>query len=192
MRAPRTASIALSLGLLLAAGCTPAPETLAPPAVDPEPSPAPVPEPDPDTDPEDALPDPPPRPPAAPDTATPADCDDATRERIEATLSTQLDAFAADDLAGAYAMTSPFFRNFYDVDAFATLILDGYPQLVGNDGHRFDECRTVGRRAFIVVGVRASDTETVLRYDLSEEPEGWRIDGARTLDGVVLPPAPLV
>lgn len=191
MRAPRAAAIATTLGLLLDAGCTPTPEPAAPAAVDPAPSPTlpPAPERVPEPDP---IPDPPPRPPAAPDTATPTDCDDATRERIVATLSTQLDAFAADDLAGAYAMTSPFFRNFFDVDAFATLILDDYPQLVGNDGHRFDECRTVGRRAFIVVGVRASGTETVLRYDLSEEPEGWRIDGARTLDGVVLPPAPLV
>ena len=106
-------------------------------------------------------------------------------------LSTQLDAFAAEDLATAYAMTSPFFRNFLDEDAFGALIRSDYPQLLGNDGYRFDECRTVGRRASIVVGVRAVDVEVVLRYDLSEETDGWRIDGARKLDGIVLPPAPL-
>lgn len=131
-------------------------------------------------------------PPATPEPRAASECAATTRSLIEATLTTQLDAFAVDDLVTAYAMTSPFFRTFVDGDAFDTLIRGEHPELLGNGGHRFDECRTLGRRAFIIVGVRADDGEVVLRYDLSEEPDGWRIDGARTLDGVVLPTDPLV
>lgn len=107
-------------------------------------------------------------------------------------MGAQLDAFAGEDFAAAYALTSPFFRTFMAEDAFEPMIRGDYAALVGNDGHRFDECRLLGRRAFVVVGVRGPSTELVLRYDLSEEPDGWRIDGARALDGIVLPPDPLV
>ena len=152
--------------------------------------PAPTaPEPDPEPDPE---PTPPSRPPTAPDPDGPIDCDAAVREAIETVVGEQLDAFAAEDFTGAYALTSPFFRTFLAEDAFEPMIRGDYAALVGNDGHRFDECRLLGRRAFILAGVRGPEAELVLRYDLSEEVEGWRIDGARALDGIVLPPDPLV
>lgn len=190
MRAHHAPAVLLLLCLAVATGCTSQPEPTVPsvasitPSPRPSPAPRPAPEPGPTT--------PPARPPATPEPRAASECAATTRSLIEATLTTQLDAFAVDDLVTAYAMTSPFFRTFVDGDAFDTLIRGEHPELLGNGGHRFDECRTLGRRAFIIVGVRADDGEVVLRYDLSEEPDGWRIDGARTLDGVVLPTDPLV
>lgn len=179
------------LVLALTSGCAGDPVS-APPGA-PAPSTAPAPDPAPEVAPDPAPPPgPPPRPPATPDPGLPVDCDTTTRAAIGAVLGAQLDAFAAEDLAAAYALTSPFFRTFLSEEAFGPLIRDEYATLLGNAGHRFDECRVLGRRAFMVVGVRGADAELVLRYDLSEEPDGWRIDGARKLDGIVLPPDPLV
>jgi hypothetical protein len=110
--------------------------------------------------------------------------------RCEAPVATQLDAFGEEDFALAYAMTSPFFQRLLTADAFEALIRGEYPELVGNAGHRFDECRARGRRGHLVVGVRDGVREVVLRYDLSEEPDGWRIDGAMRI-ALTLPPQPL-
>ena len=185
-RAGRLGPAVTALSFTLAAGCGPA-EVAAPS----EPAPAPAPEQAPDQAPE-ATPGPDlPRDPPVDAGRPPNACDASTASAITATVSTQLDAFADDDIAGAYAVTSPFFRRFLDETGFATLIRDEYPELLGNDGHRADECLAVGRRGSLIVGVRSGTREVVLRYDLSEEGDGWRIDGARRLVGVQLPPQPL-
>jgi len=183
--AARSAAALIAV-LAITAGCTvdPGPASPSRPAAAPMPAPT-APEPDPE-------PTPPSRPPTAPDPDGPIDCDAAVREAIETVVGEQLDAFAAEDFTGAYALTSPFFRTFLAEDAFEPMIRGDYAALVGNNGHRFDECRLLGRRAFILAGVRGPEAELVLRYDLSEEADGWRIDGARALDGIVLPPDPLV
>jgi hypothetical protein len=136
----------------------------------------------------DTTPTPPPRPEPAPDRSAPEDCDAEQRERITATVSTQVEAFASEDFDGAYAMTSPFFQQRIAREAFEALIRDDYPELVGNDGHRFDTCQVRNRRAFVLVGVRSATDELVLRYDLSDEDDGWRIDGAIRVTGILIPP----
>lgn len=177
-------TVGSSDGPAAATGDDPGPLPPAPedPAPEPGPGPGPAPE-------EDPVPD---RPEPVPDTAPPGMCDEPTRNAIASTLAAQLDAFAAEDLTAAYATTSPFFRSFLDEEAFETLIRTQYPDLVGNDGYRFDDCGVRGRRGFIVVGVRNGAREIVLRYDVSLEDGGWRIDGALELPGVTLPPEPLV
>ena len=153
----------------------------------------PVPADPPPVDPPDAPePDLAPRPDPVPDPSAPDDCDPTTRAAIGSTVSTQLDAFASEDFEAAYAMTSPSFRLVFATDDFESMIRTDYPELVGNGGHRFDECRVRSRRAFLLVGVRSGAREVVLRYGLSEEADGWRIDGAGWLSGVTLPPDPLI
>lgn len=169
---------AAALVITLVAGCGPA-EVATPLEAPAAPSPGTAPDPVPELD------------PPADAGRAPNACDGPTEAGIAATVSRQLDAFADADVAGAYAMTSPFFRRFLDEDGFASLIRDEYPELLGNDGHRTDECLAVGRRGSLIVGVRDGAREIVLRYDLSEEEDGWRIDGARRLVGVLLPPQPL-
>lgn len=179
-----------ALTIALAAGCGTS-EMTAPSEPAPAPAPEQAPERAPEAVPEPSLPPDLPSDPPVDAGRPPNACDASTAAAITATVSTQLDAFADDDVAGAYAMTSPFFRRFLDEAGFATLIRDEYPELLGNDGHRADECLVVGRRGSLIVGVRDGAREVVLRYDLSEEEDGWRIDGARRLTGVMLPPQPL-
>jgi len=140
----------------------------------------------------DRAPDPAPRPPSTPDPTAPQACDPATRAAIGAPVTAQLEALTVGDFDGAYAVTSPFFRTVVSRAQFELLIRDAYPELVGNGGHRLDECGVRGRRGFIVVGVRSGVRTVVLRYDLSQEEDGWRIDGAIALPGVTLPPDPVI
>lgn len=194
----RTLLVALAVTLTLT-GCGAAPEDAALeaplPAQGPLPS-SPESESESESEPEPDAPEPEPelapRPTPVPDTTAPGTCATAIRDAIASTVSTQLDAFAAEDFTAAYEMTSPYFRLVFATDDFEQMIRTDYPELVGNDGHRFDECQVRNRRAFIVVGVRAGAREVVLRYDLSEEPDGWRIDGAGLLPGITLPPDRLV
>jgi len=137
--------------------------------------------------------EPPARPTPAPDPLRPDPCDAVTAGAIGATVSAQLDAFMRDDIPAAYALTSPFFQRVLDAEAFETMIRTEYPYLIESSGHRLDECWTRGRRGYILAGVRSGSGETVLRYDVSEEPEvGWRIDGAAALSGISLPADRLV
>ena len=190
----RTLLVALAVTLTLT-GCGAAPEDAALeaplPAQGPLPS-SPESEPEPDAPEPEPEPELAPRPAPVPDTTAPGTCATAILDAIASTVSTQLDAFAAEDFTAAYEMTSPYFRLVFATDDFEQMIRTDYPELVGNDGHRFDECQVRNRRAFIVVGVRAGAREVVLRYDLSEEPDGWRIDGAGLLPGITLPPDRLV
>jgi hypothetical protein len=184
-RVVRAASRALLVVVLAASiGCTTAERALdpsgepttpptAPPAAHGPPDEAPL-----------------PLPPVDPDAPHPLDCDADRRTAMQRPVSTQLDAFAVEDVALAYAMTSPFFQRVLAADDFATLIREQYAELLGNGGHRFAECRVRGRRGHLVVGVRDGVREVVLRYDLSEESEGWRIDGAMRI-ALTLPPQPL-
>lgn len=197
---PSSGATALLTALvLMSAACSAAPVPQPPTAVAPGDTAGPVPPadtPPADTPPADAppadAPDLAPRPLPAPDPTAPDDCDLRAREAIGATVSAQLDAFAAEDFTTAYSVTSPFFRRAFARDDFEALIRAEYPELVGNEGHRTDECRVRSRRAFLVVGVRSGAQEIVLRYDLSQESDGWRIDGAGRLPGVSLPPDRLV
>ena len=183
-------ALIVTLALTVAA-CTP-PAATDTTQADPVPA-DPVPADPPPVDPPDAPePDLAPRPDPVPDPSAPDDCDPTTRAAIGSTVSTQLDAFASEDFEAAYAMTSPSFRLVFATDDFESMIRTDYPELVGNGGHRFDECRVRSRRAFLLVGVRSGAREVVLRYDLSEEADGWRIDGAGWLSGVTLPADPLI
>jgi hypothetical protein len=137
--------------------------------------------------------EPPARPEPAPDPLRPGACDATTAGAIGATVSAQLEAFTREDIASAYGLTSPFFQRMLDVEAFETMIRTEYPYLLESSGHRLDECWARGRRGYILAGVRAGSRETVLRYDVSDEPGlGWRIDGAAALPGISLPPDRLV
>lgn len=192
MRRPSTVgpSVALVAALLLA-GCSASPDASPQTPATTAPTPGPDPTPAPEPTPEPPAPPPPPAPPEEPRRPSSPECPTEVRSAIAAPVATQLAAFAQDDLDAAYAVTSPFFQQVIGRTAFEDLIRDDYPELIGNDGHRFDECQVLGRRGFILVGVRAGAQETVLRYDLSEEPDGWRIDGAIRVQGITLPPEQL-
>jgi len=186
---------AITLAVAVAAGaCSAAEQAESPPPV---PAPAPAPAPLPPAPDRDELP----RPGPEPDPTAPEDCDLLVRAAIVRVVSAQLEAFAADDLTAAYALTSGAFRQAYSTADFADLIRSEYPELLGNGGHRVDVCGIHDDVAFLVVGVRhavgedaegGDSAELVLRYDLTLVDGDWHIDGASRLPGITLPPVPVV
>jgi hypothetical protein len=187
----RTSRLLTGAMLVLATGCAPWTPADSGPAAGPGGPGSPTAPSDPRADP-GAPPEPPRRPGPAPDPTEPGECDAETRAAIAETVSLQLEAFAIADFDGAYALTSPFFRTLFSRAAFEELIRTGYPLLVGNTGHRTEECFVRNRRAFLVVVVSSGGQRSVLRYDLSRETDGWRIDGATELPGVQPPRDPLI
>lgn len=117
----------------------------------------------------------------------PQACDRTDGLAIRMTVAAQLDAFALGDFDSAYALTSPAFKRGIPKARFETLIRTGYPELLDGSDQRFDVCRARDGRAFQVVRLRSGERNVVLGYDLSERPEGWRIDGARRLPSVMFP-----
>jgi hypothetical protein len=137
--------------------------------------------------------EPPARPAPVPDRSAPDPCDAATSRDITATVSAQLEAFAAGDLRAAYALTSPFFTTLVDEARFEELIRSDYPLLLVSRERWTGDCLVRGRRGVLLAGVAdAAGRELVLRYDLSLEDVGWRIDGALRVDGITLPRPPVI
>jgi hypothetical protein len=137
--------------------------------------------------------DPPDRPAPAPDVTVPSSCDAPTAAAIAATVTSQLEAFAAGDLAAAYAFTSPFFTTMVDAVRFEEIIRTDYPLLLSSRERWTGDCLVRGRRGVLLAGVAdATGRELILRYDLSLEDVGWRIDGALELEGITLPRPPVI
>jgi hypothetical protein len=124
--------------------------------------------------------------PAAPETG-PRTCDPSEATGMVGTVAAQLDALGAGDFTSAYGWASPFFRRLVTAEAFEALIRDGYPELLDVAARRFEGCSIRGRRGTLVVAITArSGARRVLAYELGEEADGWRIDGA----GDIEPPRP--
>jgi hypothetical protein len=137
--------------------------------------------------------EPPARPAPIPDPSAPGACDETTSRAITATVAAQLEAFASGDLRAAYALTSPFFTTLVDEGRFEEIIRTDYPQLLMSRERWTGDCLVRGRRGVLLAGVAdAEGRELVLRYDLSLEDVGWRIDGALRVEGITLPRPPVI
>jgi hypothetical protein len=113
------------------------------------------------------------------DGTAPRACDDGEQAALTATVTAQLDALAAGDFAGAYAWASTAFRAGVGLPAFEQVIRTGYPELLSVALRRVEGCQIADGRGTLVVGITLrTGARRVLGYRLSEEREGWRIDGA--------------
>jgi hypothetical protein len=105
---------------------------------------------------------------------------------IREVISRQLDAFRADDLAGAFA--SPGIRGtFGDPSNFGRMVAQGYPMIRRPAGHRFGGLAPEGGRLRqrVLVTDAAGVTHAADYYMVRVEGS-WRIDAVRLLPA---PPA---
>jgi hypothetical protein len=113
-----------------------------------------------------------------------ADCPVAVEAGIDATVTAQLDAFAAGDFRTAFGYASQSFRSSVDLKGFRRIIREGYPEVASARSHVIVDCRQLApgdAQALVsVTGQGGSVAQVGYRFVL--EPEGWRIDGASTLD----------
>ena len=102
---------------------------------------------------------------------------------LEGVIQKQIDAFLADDLAGAFDYASPMIQGLFGTpERFGNMVRNGYPMVWRPTGMRFLGQRVEGGRVYQQLRVTGPDgTDHVLDYQMVEGPEGWLINGVQVL-----------
>lgn len=98
---------------------------------------------------------------------------------IEGTISSQIEAFRADDFAQAFTFASPNIRRMFgSSDNFGRMVRQGYPMVWRPGQLKFLELRNEQGLLWQKVMVQDKDgIFFVLDYQMIETPDGWRING---------------
>lgn len=96
---------------------------------------------------------------------------------IRDTIQRQLDAFAAGDVAGAFAFASPALQGLFGTpEVFGAMVQTGYPMVWSPGRSRFGPLLTIDGALWqqVVLADQAGGTH-VLRYRMEQTDQGWRI-----------------
>lgn len=112
--------------------------------------------------------------------ALPAKAQDAD---IQAVITSQMDAFKADDFATAFSYAAPNIkRMFGNSDRFGMMVRQGYPMVHRPADVEYLELEERGGAFFQRVQVQdASGAFHYLGYMMVETPDGWQIAGVTML-----------
>ncbi len=104
---------------------------------------------------------------------------------IEEVISSQIEAFRADDFDAAFDYASPTIRGMFgSPERFGRMVREGYPMVHRPETLRFGDLREArGRLWQRVIVSDAAGRVHLLDYQMIETDGGWRING------VVLVPA---
>ena len=113
--------------------------------------------------------------------SAPAQTED--KQGIEQTIQGQLDAFRADDFAGAFEYASPMIQGMFgSADRFGMMVQRGYPMVWRNQTVRYLELREISGQLWQRVMVQdASGTLHMLDYQMIPVQDGWQINGVQLL-----------
>lgn len=109
----------------------------------------------------------------------------ADQAAVTAVIERQLQAFANDDDAEAYAQAAPLVKfAFPNVETFMAMVKQGYLPVYRNNGYTFEESAfdTAGRptQRVIIRGTDGKNHEAL--YTMEKQPDGnWKIAGCRLL-----------
>ena len=98
---------------------------------------------------------------------------------IQSTISSQIEAFRADDFDEAFSFASPNIRNMFGTsDNFGLMVRRGYPMVWRPGELKFLELRDDQGLLWQKVLVQDQDgSYFVLDYQMVETSDGWRING---------------
>ena len=110
--------------------------------------------------------------------AVPARADEAA---IRDVISSQIEAFQADDVATAFTYASPTIQGIFGTpENFGLMVRQGYPMVWRPAEVRFLSLETVDGRLWQVVMMRDQAGKVhVLEYKMINGPQGWKIDAVR-------------
>lgn len=110
----------------------------------------------------------------------------ADENAIQGVISSQIEAFRADDFDAAFGFASPTIRGMFGTpERFGRMVREGYPMVHRPETLRFGALREQrGRLWQRVIVTDASGRMHLLDYNMLQTDSGWRING------VVLVPAP--
>jgi hypothetical protein len=108
--------------------------------------------------------------------------DEADRAGVRAVIARQLDAFARDDAAAAYAHAAPVIREAFPSEAvFMSMVRRGYAPVYRAKRHSFADLREVpgGLEQSVRIEDEAGE-DWLAVYTLEKQPDGtWQISGCR-------------
>jgi len=112
-----------------------------------------------------------------------ARADEGARPAIQGVISSQVEAFLADDFATAFTFASPNIKRLFGTpERFGDMVRNGYPMVWRPDELRFLELREIAGTHWQKVLIRdRAGTFHVLDYAMVETAEGWQINGVQIL-----------
>lgn len=107
----------------------------------------------------------------------------AQDREIQSVIRDQIEAFRADDFAGAFEHASPGIRQFFgSSQRFGQMVQQGYPMVWRPSDLTFLEQRNDGGLIWQRLLVRdAQGRGHVLDYQMVQTEKGWKINGVRLL-----------
>ena len=109
---------------------------------------------------------------------TPARADDAA---VRSVISSQIEAFEADDFAEAFTFASPTIRQIFETpENFGTMVRQGYPMVWRPAEVKFLSLDMIDGQLWQSVLIRDQNGGLhILEYQMIELENGWKINAVR-------------
>ncbi|MEO0751500.1 MAG: DUF4864 domain-containing protein [Pseudomonadota bacterium] len=100
---------------------------------------------------------------------------------VKSVISSQIDAFLADDFATAFDFASPMIQGMFGTpERFGAMVRNGYPMVWRPSDVEFLSTKDRGEAVVQTVMVKdAGGKLFVLEYEMIETDKGWLINGVR-------------
>lgn len=107
----------------------------------------------------------------------------AQNAEIEGTISSQIEAFKADDFARAFTFASPMIQNvFRTPENFGGMVRNGYPMVWRPAEVLYLDLREIDGALHQRVQITdAQGRVHILDYEMIESENGWKINGVQIL-----------
>lgn len=104
-------------------------------------------------------------------------------DAIGSTITRQIEAFRAEDFAGAFSYASPTIRRLFGTpENFGAMVRNGYPMVYNPRSVRMLDLREEGGSLLQRVLVTdLSGATHLLEYQMLDTPEGWQINAVQVL-----------
>lgn len=108
----------------------------------------------------------------------------AQQSDIQGVISSQIEAFQADDFVTAFTFAHPNIKNvFRTPENFGRMVINGYPMVWRPAEVEYLELRQENGRTLQDVRIVDGDGRVfLLEYTMAETEEGWLIRGVRILE----------
>jgi hypothetical protein len=105
----------------------------------------------------------------------------ADEAALRAVISSQIEAFLAEDLDRAYSFASPFIqRKFGTPETFGTMVREGYPMVWRPSDVTFLDAEVIAGKLWQSVMVRGPAGKAwIVDYEMVELEDGWKINGVQ-------------
>ena len=105
----------------------------------------------------------------------------ADEAALRAVISSQIEAFLAEDVDRAYSFASPFIqRKFGTPETFGTMVREGYPMVWRPSDVTFLDAEVIAGKLWQSVMVRGPAGKAwIVDYEMVKLEDGWKINGVQ-------------